>query len=52
LRRAYSGIEVFFKTKHAFDPENRFTSRFFEQHGKGGPRVNDPLRVTIAAAAN
>ena len=30
LRRAYPKIEEFFRQKHRFDPENRFTSRFFE----------------------
>jgi FAD/FMN-containing dehydrogenase len=34
LRQAYPGIDAFFQKKHAFDPENRFTSRFFENHGK------------------
>jgi len=34
LRQAYPGIERFFQMKHAIDPENRFTSRFFEMHGK------------------
>ncbi|PYU57869.1 MAG: hypothetical protein DMG55_18490 [Acidobacteria bacterium] len=34
LRKAYSEIGVFFQRKHAVDPENRFTSRFFELHGK------------------
>lgn len=34
LRHAYNGIDVFFQTKHAVDPVNRFTSRFFEQHGR------------------
>ena len=34
LRQAYPGIDAFFQTKHAFDPEGRFTSRFFEMHGK------------------
>ena len=33
LRKAYSEIGVFFQRKHAVDPENRFTSRFFELHG-------------------
>jgi FAD/FMN-containing dehydrogenase len=30
LRRAYPNIDAFFMHKHRFDPENRFTSRFFE----------------------
>lgn len=30
LRRAYPGIDAFFQEKHRLDPENRFTSRFFE----------------------
>jgi len=34
LRQAYPGIDAFFQKKHAIDPENRFTSRFFEMHGK------------------
>jgi FAD/FMN-containing dehydrogenase/dTDP-4-amino-4,6-dideoxygalactose transaminase len=34
LRRAYPGIDAFFEKKHAVDPENRFTGRFFEMHGK------------------
>jgi len=34
LRKAYSEIGAFFQRKHAVDPENRFTSRFFELHGK------------------
>ena len=34
LRQAYPGIDRFFQMKHAIDPENRFTSRFFEMHGK------------------
>jgi decaprenylphospho-beta-D-ribofuranose 2-oxidase len=36
LRKAYSGIDAFFQMKHAVDPENRFTSKFFELHGKRG----------------
>jgi FAD/FMN-containing dehydrogenase len=36
LSRAYSGIDAFFQEKHAVDPDNRFTSRFFELHGKRG----------------
>ncbi len=34
LRQAYPGIESFFKEKLAVDPENRFTSGFYEMHGK------------------
>jgi decaprenylphospho-beta-D-ribofuranose 2-oxidase len=34
LRQAYPGIDAFFQKKHAVDPEGRFTSRFFEMHGK------------------
>ena len=34
LRQAYPGIDAFFEKKHAVDPENRFTSRFFEMQGK------------------
>jgi FAD/FMN-containing dehydrogenase len=30
LRRAYPNMDTFFEQKHRFDPENRFTSRFFE----------------------
>jgi decaprenylphospho-beta-D-ribofuranose 2-oxidase len=30
LRRAYPNMEAFLRQKHRFDPENRFTSRFFE----------------------
>jgi decaprenylphospho-beta-D-ribofuranose 2-oxidase len=30
LRRAYPNIDGFFQAKHRYDPENRFTSRFFE----------------------
>ena len=30
LRQAYSRIEEFFQAKHRYDPENRFSSRFFE----------------------
>jgi FAD/FMN-containing dehydrogenase len=36
LRKAYSGIDTFFQEKHAVDPENRFTSRFFELNGTRG----------------
>jgi len=32
LRRAYPNMDAFFEQKHRFDPENRFTSRFFEFH--------------------
>jgi len=34
LRQAYPGIDAFFQKKNAVDPEGRFTSRFFEIHGK------------------
>lgn len=34
LRRAYPGIDTFFRVKHRIDPENRFTSRFFELYRK------------------
>jgi len=34
LRKAYGEIDAFFQMKHSVDPENRFTSRFFELHGK------------------
>jgi len=34
LRQAYPGIDEFFGKKYSVDPENRFTSRFFEMHGK------------------
>jgi decaprenylphospho-beta-D-ribofuranose 2-oxidase len=34
LRQAYPGIDAFFEKKHTVDPENRFTSRFFEKHGR------------------
>jgi FAD/FMN-containing dehydrogenase len=30
LRQAYPNIDAFFQAKHRYDPENRFTSRFFE----------------------
>lgn len=30
LRRAYPKMDKFFEQKHRWDPENRFTSRFFE----------------------
>jgi FAD/FMN-containing dehydrogenase len=30
LRRAYPNMDGFFEAKHRYDPENRFTSRFFE----------------------
>ena len=36
LRKGYREIDAFFQKKHAVDPENRFTSRFFELHGKRG----------------
>ena len=34
LQQAYPAIDVFFEAKHAMDPENRFTSRFFQLYGK------------------
>jgi len=34
LRKAYSENGASFQRKYAVDPENRFTSRFFELHGK------------------
>jgi hypothetical protein len=34
LIKAYSEIDAVFRMKHAIDPDNRFTSRFFERHGK------------------
>jgi len=34
MRQAYPGIDAFFQKKHTLDPEGRFTSRFFETHGK------------------
>jgi FAD/FMN-containing dehydrogenase len=34
LKQAYPGIDAFFQKKHSVDPENRFTSRFFEMHGR------------------
>lgn len=30
LRRAYPHVDAFFQQKRRFDPENPFTSRFFE----------------------
>lgn len=36
LRQAYPEIDSFFQKKRAIDPENRFTSRFFEMHGRRG----------------
>ena len=30
LRHAYTNMDAFFQQKHRFDPDNRFTSRFFE----------------------
>jgi FAD/FMN-containing dehydrogenase len=30
LRRAYPNMDAFFQQKHRYDPDNRFTSRFFE----------------------
>jgi hypothetical protein len=37
LRRAYPHIELFFQAKHRFDPQNRFTSRFFRLYGQKFP---------------
>src|SRR6266849_2155711 len=34
LREAYPEIGAFFEKKRAVDPENQFTSRFFEMHGR------------------
>lgn len=34
FREAYPDLDAFFAAKRAFDPENRFTSRFFERYGK------------------
>jgi FAD/FMN-containing dehydrogenase/dTDP-4-amino-4,6-dideoxygalactose transaminase len=34
LKQAYPGIDAFFQKKHSVDPENRFTGRFFEMHGR------------------
>src|SRR5260370_34360907 len=34
LKQAYPGIDAFFQKKHSVDPENRFTSRYFERHGR------------------
>lgn len=34
LRQAYAGVDAFFQRKRLADPENRFTSRFFEVYGK------------------
>ncbi len=34
LRQAYPAIDAFFQMKRSLDPEDRFTSRFFEMHGK------------------
>jgi FAD/FMN-containing dehydrogenase len=36
LKKAYGEIDAFFQMKHAVDPENRFTSKFFELNGKRG----------------
>jgi FAD/FMN-containing dehydrogenase len=32
LRRAYPNIDGFFQAKHNYDPQNRFTSGFYEQY--------------------
>jgi len=32
LRHSYPTMEAFFQAKHQWDPENRFTSRFFEYY--------------------
>lgn len=37
LRQAYPGVDAFFQRKRLADPENRFTSRFFEVYGKPIP---------------
>jgi decaprenylphospho-beta-D-ribofuranose 2-oxidase len=37
LRRVYPHIELFFQAKHRFDPQNRFTSRFFRLYGQKFP---------------
>ena len=34
LRNAYPRIDAFFQAKHHFDPENRFTSRFFHLYAE------------------
>ncbi len=44
LKRAYSGIDAFFEAKHRIDPQNRFTSRFFELY-----KQNPLLTRTVAA---
>lgn len=44
LRQAYPAIDEFFAAKRRFDPENRFTSRFFELY-------KDKLSPKYAAAA-
>lgn len=32
LRRAYPDVDSFFQAKHRYDPQNRFTSRFFQNY--------------------
>lgn len=32
LRRAYPNIDLFFEAKRRYDPQNRFTSRFFQNY--------------------
>lgn len=44
LRRAYPNIDSFFQDKHRFDPQNRFTSRFFQLY-------SEKLLATRAASA-
>jgi decaprenylphospho-beta-D-ribofuranose 2-oxidase len=44
LRRAYPGIDAFFQAKHRYDPENLFSSGFFE-------RYRDKFVTARAAAA-
>jgi len=39
LKRAYPQIEEFFKAKRRFDPEDRFTSRFFQSYADRFPGV-------------
>ncbi len=39
LRKAYPEIDTFFPMQHAVDPDDRFTSRFFEQHRKEVSRM-------------
>lgn len=44
LRQAYPKISSFFQAKHRFDPQNRFTSRFFQLYSQN-------LLATNAASA-